>query len=311
MKTIIFDPISDEALDYAYKRLDEVIKWDDVKNEDLLDCDSCIIRVFKLDKGMIDKMPNLKIIAKHGVGTDSIDLDYAKSKGIRVTNTPAANSNSVAELIVGLTMAVSRKIVDSHKTIINGVDRIAPPELTGFELTGKTFGTIGLGNIGSIASKIFINGFAMKVLVYDPYISESQCDELGLTKVEKLEDLLKESDIINISVPLTDSTENMISKNEFDLMKKTTILINTARGKIVNESDLYNALKEKSIFGAAMDAFEVEPINKNNPLLECSNFIATPHNGANTVDSLIRMGTGAIDEIIRTKNGEENLHIVI
>ena len=208
-------------------------------------------------------------------------------------------------------MAVSRKIVESHKMIINGVDRIAPPQLTGFELTGKTFGTIGLGNIGSIASNIFTNGFSMKVLVYDPYISESQCDELGLIKVEKLEDILKEADIINISVPLTESTENMISKYEFDLMKENAILINTARGKIVNEGDLYNALKENSIFGAAMDAFEVEPINKNNPLLECSNFIATPHNGANTVDSLIRMGTGAVDEIIRTKNGEENLHTVI
>lgn len=311
MKAIIFDPISDEALNYAYENLDEVVRWDNVSDEDLNDCDSCIIRVFKLDKEMIDKMPNLKIIAKHGVGTDSIDLDYAKSKGIRVTNTPAANSNSVAELIVGLTMAVSRKIVDSHKMVIDGVDRIAPPQLTGFELTGKTFGTIGLGNIGSIASKIFISGFSMKVMVYDPFISESQCNELGLIKVDKLEELLKEADIINISVPLTESTENMISKNELDLMKENAILINTARGKIVNEKDLYNALQENSIFGAAMDAFEVEPINKNNPLLECSNFIATPHNGANTVDSLIRMGTGAVDEIIRTKNGEDNLHTVI
>lgn len=311
MKTIIFDSISDEALNYAYENLDEVVRWDNVSDEDLNDCDSCIIRVFKLDKEMIDKMPNLKIIAKHGVGTDSIDLDYAKSKGIRVTNTPAANSNSVAELIVGLTMAVSRKIVDSHKMVIDGVDRIAPPQLTGFELTGKTFGTIGLGNIGSIASKIFISGFSMKVMVYDPFISESQCNELGLIKVDKLEELLKEADIINISVPLTESTENMISKNELDLMKENAILINTARGKIVNEKDLYNALQENSIFGAAMDAFEVEPINKNNPLLECSNFIATPHNGANTVDSLIRMGTGAVDEIIRTKNGEDNLHTVI
>mgnify|MGYP000882401266 CR=1 FL=1 len=311
MKTIIFDPISDEALNYAYENLDEVVRWDDVSDEDLKNCDSCIIRVFKLDKEMIDKMPNLKIIAKHGVGTDSIDLDYAKSKGIRVTNTPAANSNSVAELIVGLAMAVSRKVIDSYKMVIDGVDRIAPPQLTGFELTGKTFGTIGLGNIGSIASNIFINGFSMKVLVYDPYISESKCNQLGLIKVDKLEDLLKEADIINISVPLTESTENMISKNEFNLMKENAILINTARGKIVNESDLYNALKENSIFGAAMDAFEVEPINKDNPLLDCSNFIATPHNGANTVDSLIRMGTGAVDEIMRTKNGEENLHIVI
>lgn len=311
MKTIIFDPISDEALNYAYENLDEVVRWDNVTDEDFKNCDSCIIRVFKLDREMIDKMPNLKIIAKHGVGTDSIDLDYAKSKGIRVTNTPAANSNSVAELIVGLTMAVSRKIVDSHKMVIDGVDRIAPPQLTGFELTGKTFGTIGLGNIGSIASKIFINGFSMKVMVYDPFISENQCNELGLIKVDELEDLLKEADIINISVPLTESTENMISKNELELMKENAILINTARGKIVNEKDLYNALQENSIFGAAMDAFEVEPINKNNPLLECSNFIATPHNGANTVDSLIRMGTGAVDEIIRTKNGEDNLHTVI
>ena len=311
MKTIIFDPISDEALEYACDKLDEVIKWDEFSDEDLESCEACIIRVYKLDKEAIDKMPNLKIIAKHGVGVDSIDLDYAKSKGIRVTNTPTANSNSVAELIIGLSLAVSRKIVDSHKMVLEGVDRIAPPKLTGFELSGKTLGTIGLGNIGSIAANTFINGFGMKVLVYDPYIDDSQCAEHGLTKVENLEDLLKESDIINISAPLTDATENMIAKEQIDLMKKNAIIINAARGKIVNEADLYDALKAGRIFGAAMDAFEVEPVKKDNPLLTCDNFIATPHNGANTVDSLIRMGTGAIDEIVRKKNGEDNHHVVV
>lgn len=311
MNTIIFDPISDEALEYAYENLDKVIKWDEVKDEDLKDCEACIIRVYKLDKEAIDKMPNLKIIAKHGVGTDSIDLEYAKSKGIRVTKTPTANSNSVAELIVGLTLAVSRKIVDSHNMVLDGVDRISPPELTGFELAGKTLGTIGLGNIGSIAANTFINGFSMKVLVYDPYIDKSECEKHGLIKVDNLDDLLSQSDIINISVPLTKDTENMISKDQFELMKKNAIIINAARGKIVNEADLYDALKAGRIFGAAMDAFEVEPVEKNNPLLTCDNFIATPHNGANTVDSLIRMGTGAIDEIVRKKVGEENHHIVV
>ena len=184
-------------------------------------------------------------------------------------------------------------------------------QITEFELSGKTLGTIGLGNIGSIAADTFINGFGMKVLVYDPYIYDSQCAEHGLTKVENPEDLLNESDIINISVPLTDATENMIAKGQIDLMKKNAIIINATRGKIVNEVDLYDALKAGRIFGAAMDAFEVEPVKKDNPLLTCYNFIATSHNGANTVDSLIRMGTGAIDEIVRKKNGEDNHHVVV
>lgn len=311
MYTIIFDPISDEALEYAYENLEKVIKWDEIKDEDLDNCEACIIRVYKLDKETIDKMPNLKIIAKHGVGTDSIDLDYAKEKGIRVTNTPTANSNSVAELIVGLSLAVSRKIVESHNKVLDGVDRISPPDLTGFELSGKTLGTIGLGNIGSIAVNTFMNGFDMKVLVYDPYIDQSQCDEYGIVKVESLDELLKESDIINISVPLTDSTENMITKNQINLMKNNAIIINCSRGKIVNEADLYGALKAGRIFGAAMDAFEVEPVKKDNPLLTCNNFIATPHNGANTIDALIKMGTRAIDEIVRKNAGEENHYIVV
>ncbi len=311
MTTIIFDPISDQALDYAYKNLKEVIRWDEVKEEDLEKCEACIIRVYKLDKYTIDKMPNLKIIAKHGVGTDSIDLDYAKSKGIRVTNTPTANSNSVAELIVGLSLALARKIVDSHKKVLEGVDRISPPELTGFELSNKTIGLIGLGNIGKIAANTFVNGFSMKVIVYDPYLDEKTCEDLGFSKVEQLEDLLKQADIVNISVPLTKGTENMIGHDQFKQMKETAILINASRGKIVNEADLHDALKEKAIFGAAMDAFEVEPVEKDNPLLECENFIATPHNGANTVDSLVRMGTGAVDEIVRLNKGEENQHIVV
>jgi D-3-phosphoglycerate dehydrogenase / 2-oxoglutarate reductase len=139
----------------------------------------------------------------------------------------------------------------------------------------------------------------MNVLVYDPYASEMQCSEEGFIKQDCLDDVLKESDIVSISVPLTKDTENMIAARELSIMKKNAIFINTSSGKIINEHHLYHALRNGEIFGAALNVFVEEPISKDHPLLTCDNFIGTPHNSANTVDSLIRMGTGAVDEIVR------------
>lgn len=310
MYTIVFDQISEKAYEYAEKNLEKVIRWDSITDEDLMNAEAAIVRVHKMDKTTIDSMPNLKIIAKHGVGTDNIDKDYAREKDIVVTNTPNANANSVAELVLALSLALARKIVCSHKEVDRGVERISPPELTGFEINGKTLGLIGLGHIGARVSHMFKQGFDTNVLVYDPFITKESCRKLDIVKVEDLNYLLEKSDIISISVPLTIETENMIAERELKIMKNSAILINTSRGKIVNEEDLYKALQDGQIYGAAMDAFAVEPVSKDLNLLQCDNFIATPHNGANTSDALIKMGYGAVDEIKRLSNNEENINVV-
>lgn len=306
MKTYIFDPISKEALAYAKARLD-VVCWDSPEINDYAEVEAVIVRTFKMTVAVIDQMPNLKIIAKHGVGVDNIDIPYAQSKGIRVTNTPTANMNSVAELAIGLAFACARRIPQSHLASLRGLEKNQPMYLSGYEFSGKTLALVGLGKIGMSVGEKLRNAFNMNVMVYDPFATVDQCNAIGFTKTESLDELCSKGDIISISVPLTKETENMISSHQFSLMKETAIVINTARGGIINEDALYEALKNNKIFGAALDVFVQEPVSKDHPLLTCDNFIATPHNGANTADALIRMGTGAVDEIVRLKNGEAPL----
>ncbi len=304
MKTYIFDPVSDEALEYARKELN-VVTWDSDEIKNYTEVEAVIVRTFRMTSEVIDQMPKLKIIAKHGVGVDNIDIPYAKSKGIVVTNTPEANMNSVAEMAIGLAFSCVRKITQSHLAALDGLEKNSPMYLSGYEMAGKTLGLIGLGKIGVSVGKKMCNAFSMNVLVYDPFATADHCKSLGFTKVDTLEELCRQGDVISISVPLTEETKNMISAKELAWMKKTAIIVNTSRGGIINEEDLYAALKDNKLFGAALDVFVEEPIKVNHPLLTCDNFIATPHNGANTADALIRMGIGAVDEIVRIQKGQE------
>jgi D-3-phosphoglycerate dehydrogenase len=306
MKTYILDPISDEALAYAKAHL-EIVCWDSPEINHYAEAEAVIVRTFKMIPAVIDQMPKLKIIAKHGVGVDNIDISYAKGKGIRITNTPTANMNSVAELIIGLAFNCVRRITQSQFSVLHGLDKNSPLYLSGYELSGKTLGLVGLGKIGISVGKKLRDAFAMKVIVYDPFVAAEHCHSLGFVKTESLDELCGKGDIISVSVPLTEKTKNMIARHELSLMKETAVLINTSRGGIINEDDLYEVLKNHQIFGAALDVFVREPVPKNHPLLTCDNFIATPHNGANTADALIRMGVGAVEEIVRFENGEDSL----
>lgn len=310
MKTFIFDPIDSVALEYAQERID-VVEWTNKEIKNYAIAEAVIVRTFKMTKEIMDKMPKLKIIAKHGVGVDNIDLDYAKSRGIRVTNTPQANMNSVAELVIALALNCSRKVNLTQNMVIEGIEENSPFELVGFELQNKTVGLIGLGRIGTLVGIKMKAAFNTNVLVYDPYTTESACEKQGFIKYEYLDQVLKVSDIVSVSVPLTKDTENMISARELSLMKKNAILINTSRGKLINEKDLYYALQHNKLFGAAIDAFAEEPVSRDHLLLTCNNFIGTPHNGANTKDALIRMGTEAVEEIVRLMNNKEALSKVI
>ena len=303
MKTFIFDPIDSKALQYAQEKLD-VVDWTNKEVENYANAEAVIVRTFQMKKEIIDKMPLLKIIAKHGIGLDNIDLEYAKSKGIKVTNTPQANINSVAELVIALALNCARKVNFSQNLVEAGIEKNSPFELTGFELENKTVGLIGLGKIGTLVGRKLKAAFNMTVLVYDPYTTETICKTEGFLKCEQLDYVLEESHIISVSVPLTKDTENLISARELSIMTENTILINTSRGKVINEKDLYNALQQNKLFGAALDVFAEEPVSKDHSLLTCNNFIGTPHNGANTTEALIRMGTGAVDEIVTFMNNK-------
>ena len=306
MKTYIVEAISDDALAYAEENLD-VVRWDNPKIKDLSEVEAVLVRANKIDKAFIDAAPKLRIIAKHGVGTDNIDIPYAKSKDILVTNTPTANSISVAEQAIALIFDCARKITQSHIDNKKGLEHNQPMYLKGYEITGKRLGLIGIGHIGYLVGKKLKSGFDMDVYAYDPFISAEKCESMGFHHTKDMDDIIKTCDVISISVPLNDATRNLISKRELGMMKPTTILINTSRGGIVNETDLYEALQNKKIWGAGFDAFVSEPLPPHDKLFNCFNFVGTPHNGANTYEALTRMGTGAVDEIIRVSENKPTL----
>ncbi len=222
----------------------------------------------------------LKVIGRAGVGLDNIDIEAASKKGIIVMNAPSGNTLAATELTMGVMLAAARKIPLAHNSLKEGKwDR---KKFMGVELYHKTLGVVGLGRIGANVA-IRSKSFGMRVIAYDPYIKKSKADSVGAILYEDLNDVLREADVITFHTPLTPKTRNMITSKEIALMKNGVILINCARGGIINESDLYDALKSGKVFGAGVDVFEKEPAGSNR-LLELENVFATPHIGANTLE---------------------------
>lgn len=257
-----------------------------------------IVGVDPITRKVIESLPDLKIIAKHGVGVDNIDLVAVKERGVIVTNAPGSNSESVADLTWALILAAARQIPKADRVTRQGRwDR-----LVGYEIYGKTIGIIGTGQIGLAVARR-ARGFNMKILAYDKFPNEKAAKEIGITYVS-LEQLLKEADIITVHVPLTDETRGLIGRNEFEFMKRTAIFINTSRGEIVDEEALYEALKSNRIWAAGLDVYSKEP-PIGNPLLELENVVLTPHLGAYTVEANLKMGMAAAKSIVQTFKGED------
>ena len=274
--------------------------------------EAIIVRTLNVDAEVMDRCPNLKVIGKHGVGCNTIDVAEANKRGITVLNTPLANVDSVAELIVALILDITRNVTRAHNESKEGhFTKVAPAAMTGMEISGKTLGLIGTGNIAGRAASILEKGFGMKVLGYDPYVDKEKMAAMGYTKIETVEELIASSDVINVSVPLTPSTKDLISGDVFNAFRKEAVLVNAARGGIVNEADLYEALKAGKLRAAACDAFVVEPPSKTNTnLYELPNFVGTPHIGACAEEALWRMGDEVVKEILKVLNGGEPAHRV-
>ncbi len=229
---------------------------------------------------LLTRPGKLKVIGRAGVGLDNIDIEAASKKGIIVMNAPTGNTLAATELTMGIMLAAARKIPLAHNSLKAGKwDR---KSFMGVELYHKTLGVIGLGRIGTNVA-IRSKSFGMRVIAYDPYIKKSKADSVGVILYDNLSDVLREADVITFHTPLTPRTRNMITSKEIALMKEGVILVNCARGGIVNEGDLYDALKAGKIFGAGVDVFEKEPAGANK-LLELENVFATPHIGANTLE---------------------------
>ena len=288
---------------FIAERLDEPYLIDHVR-----DIDGIIVRANgRASRKVMESAPRLKVIGRHGVGVENIDLEAATEKGIWVVNTPDANDASVAEHFFGLALMLSKMLKKGNLALYEGRWE-ARYQYIGRELHEKTLGILGFGRIGKAVGRIAHHGFGMKVLYYDAIRYREEEKEIKTKKVS-LEDLLTQSDYISINLPMLPETKGLIRERELGLMKPTAFIINVARGPIWDEKALYTILKEGKIAGAASDVFEVEPATKDHPLLELENFIGTPHMAAHTDEALRRMSRVAMD-ILRVLEGKTPAHPV-
>ena len=284
MKVLVADAINEKGIENL-KEVAEVVVDTSITPEELANTiheyDGIIVRSrTKLTADLIKKADNMKIIARAGVGVDNIDVNAATDKGIMVVNAPQSTSITVAEHAMGLMLALSRKIAIADASVKAG--KWEKSKFMGMELRNKTLGVIGMGRIGSQVVKRS-KAFEMDVIVYDPYITEEAAKELGV-EITTLDDLIQKADVMTIHVPLTPETKGLISKEQLAKMKDHAIILNCARGGIINEADLYEALKERPDMKAGLDVYEEEPLT-DSPLTTLDNVVLTPHIAASTKEA--------------------------
>lgn len=268
--------------------------------EAVADVQAILVRVAKIGADVIQAGKGLRAIGKHGVGTDNIDIPAATRQGVLVTNTPQANSTSVAEHALALLLAVARRIGESDRDLATG--KMRPQKIyQGVELSGKVMGIIGLGSAGFRLARMTGQGLGMRVLGFDPY--KSPWPE-GIEQCRELLPLLAQADFISIHVPLTKETRNLIGADTLPKMKPTAILVNTARGGIVDEAAVASALRAGRLAGAGLDVVEDEPLKPEHPLNGVPNLILTPHMAGVTEEAMMHMAQDSAEDIVRVLKRE-------
>lgn len=303
-KVLITEDIGEEGVNYLSERGYE-IKVASGRNEDMLvreveECEGIIARTSYITKKVIAAAPGLKVIARFGVGVDNIDVEEATRLGIQVTNCLGSNKNTVAEYTIGLILALAKNLFLYDSELKKGNFQIR--KYLGFDLENRVLGIIGAGNIGRLVAEKAIRGFGMKVILLNR--SKLSVEIEGVEQTQDMDYLLRNSDFVSLHVPLTDNTIKLINEKKLSLMKSTAFLINTARGEVVDNDALVQALLENRIAGAAIDVFEGEIPSKDNPLFKLNNVILTPHTAALTEEAVKRMSfqsAQSIDEVLSGK----------
>jgi len=259
----------------------------------------------QVTENLFDLAPKVKVIAKLGAGLDTVDIDAASRHGAVVFHTPGANNQAVADHTFALILSLARRILYCDQSLRE--KRWEHTKIMGVEIWQKTIGIIGLGAIGRCVA-LRAKGFQMKVVACDPYWPAGFADQEGIEQMP-LDELLKVADIVTIHAPLTPENKGLINARAFKLMKSTALLINVARGAIVAESDLYQALKNGEIGGAGLDVFEPEPPTES-ALLELDNVVLSPHTAAFTHEAMDNMSMGIVDQLIDYYQGKRPAHLV-
>ena len=297
----------------------EVDLWTDyappskeIIKEHIKDADAILTMLSdKIDAEIINSAPKLKIIAQLAVGFDNIDLKAAEARGIYVTNTPDVLTDASADFSFAQMLAISRRVVEADRYVREGKWKVAwhPSMMLGGSLRGATLGIVGAGRIGQAMARRG-RGFDMKILYFSRSAKPDFEKEMGAKRVD-LDTLLKESDYVSLHVPLTDKTRGMINADKLALMKKTAYLISNARGPVIDEKALYNALKSHRIAGAALDVFNVEPTPADNPLLELDNIVVAPHISSGSTETRAKMSVMTASDIVKALTGQRPENIVV
>ncbi len=304
MKVLAADGISPKGIELLQQDFDVVVK-DKLPAEELLEIipefDALLVRsASKVTAEVIEKAEKLKIIGRAGVGVDNIDIPAATAKGIIVINSPGGNTIAATEHTMAMMLSMARNIPVANETTQKG--EWNRKKYVGVELKGKTLGVIGMGRIGSGVAKRAL-AFDMDVIAYDPYINEERAHGLGVT-VGTLDDVVSKADFITVHMPLTPDTKNMISMEQMKKMKQGVRLVNCARGGIINEEDLAQAVKDGIVAGAAIDVFTSEPLPADHPLLGVPGIVVTPHLGASTVEAQIGVSIDVAEGVKAALHGE-------
>ncbi|MDR5659305.1 phosphoglycerate dehydrogenase [Serpentinicella sp. ANB-PHB4] len=305
MKILVAEKIAQKGIDTLVEAGMNVDVKLSLPREELLDIiknyDAIVVRsVTKIDEEFYEHATNLKVVGRAGNGVDNIQMDGATKRGVIVVNTPDANTVSAAEHSIGLLLASGRNIPQANALLKNREwDR---SKFTGVELLGKTVGVVGLGRIGSLVATR-LQSFGMKVIAYDPYITDERFKRFGVEKRDTLEELVKESDFITVHTPKTDETFGMIGEKEFEMAKKGVRVVNCARGGIIDEDALAKALEKGIVASAGIDVLVGEP-NPDSPLVDFENVILTPHLGADTYEAQDNVGVTVAKEVMNALKGE-------
>ncbi len=310
-KIALIGELHKDGNDVLKKNNFHVIDLSNVSNKELIsrlkDVDGIALRTAQLSNEVLESCNSLKIISRHGVGYDNLDLDFLNRNNIALAVTGTSNAVTVSEHVLTLILYLSKSISTLDQLVKKGnfsKTKLIPES---FELYKKKFFILGFGRIGRALAKR-INGLESKVYIFDPYVKKSIIKKNGYQAVG-LKEGISIADFISIHIPLNNKTYNIFTKNEFKKMKKNCIIINTARGGIINEKDLYWALKNNIIRGAGLDVYQKEPPEKNNPLFKLNNIVLTPHSAALTLECKKRMAVETCENLVNYLNKDKSLNL--
>ena len=311
-KILIVQPIHERGVRVFDERFDVRVASDpsvETVVKEIRGVAGVVVRTAPFPREIIEAADALKVIGRHGVGVDNIDVKAATEKGIAVVYTPNANATSVAEHTITAIGALAKRAVSYDRATREGRWEIRN-SYKAVDLDGKILGLVGIGRIGSMVARRAAAAYNMKVIAFDPYIRPETADRLGVSILARMDDVFGQADVVSLHTPLIPETRGLVNEAKLRLMKPTSFLINFSRGEVVDEKALCMALRSGVIAAAAIDVYDPEPPLKDNPIFALENILLSPHSAALTEECVIRMATGAAEGIVDVLSGKKPQYIV-